>query len=81
MSRRRFPAGESEGHKRLASNAALLFHFLDQNSLKALGIRNHLAGGDLFSGSAVIAKLANTETLIGSNRRPKDPAGHGAREI
>jgi hypothetical protein len=41
----------------------------------------HFAGGNLFLGSAVIAKLAHPQPLLGAHGRPEHPAGHGARTI
>jgi hypothetical protein len=40
-----------------------------------------LAGGDLLPGCALIAKLANPDSLLGSHRRSEYAAGHGTRRV
>ncbi len=74
-------ASQGEGHDRVAVNTASPFLLSYQNGFKILWIGDHLAPGNLFRGSVVIAQLANPKTIFGPDRWTEDPTGHWARRV
>lgn len=73
-------ACQAKRNQSLSFHTCRFFHLADQARLKFIRIRNHLAGGDLLVGYALIAKLTYAQAAFraGAYRRAKCPARHGA---
>jgi len=75
---------QGEGDDGLSATASC-FHLLVQFAFEAVGIRNHLAGGDLFRRCAVKTKFADAESvrpgLFNADRRTELAAGDGTMSV
>src|ERR1700722_3524217 len=68
--------GETKSNDCMPSGSRVFFELFEQCRLQIVGIRIHLAGGNFLVGCAVETEFANSQSIFGTNRRPKNATSH-----
>jgi hypothetical protein len=66
---------------RIAADPSGTLALFDENRLQIVWIRRHFAISNLLLRSALKAKFARAQPILGPHRRSKDAASHGTRNI
>src|ERR1700693_1575789 len=73
--------GETKSNDCISSGSRVFFELFQQCGFQIAGIRIHLAGGNFLIRCAVETEFANSQSIFGANRRPKNATGHRTRPV
>src|SRR5580700_11371604 len=70
--------GETKSDDCISSGSRLFFELFQQCGFQIAGIRIQLAGSNFLIACAVETEFANSQSIFGTNRRPKNATSHRA---
>src|ERR1700722_16778629 len=68
--------GETKSNDCISSGSGVFFELFQQCGFQIAGIRIHLAGGNFLIRCAVETEFAYSQSIFGTNRRPKTETSH-----